>query len=684
MHKRYLLLLALILLLALLPRLWLWNDQGRAGMVYPGDQDEYYRGSIHLVLQGDYYDEGQWLRPPMTSLFLAGIFAITGINIPLAMLVQCVLSAATCVVLAEIARSVFASQRAGIAAALLAAVFLPFASYASQMYAETLYIFFIAVALLLFELSRRRGMPWRWLLAGGIVWGLATLTRPVGLYALPMMMAWVWLLGRAGQRYKSALALLIGFVLVITPWAIRNYTVYDQVVLVDTNGGVSFWLGNLLEPNERELQGVWNHTIPNSATRQKVAMSRAIDNIKREPLTFLARLRYKTVSLWQLDTRLFVSNAPIGITLDERSLSFALASDVQYVAIMVLALLGLVLSLPPERNAVLLGWVVYGTLLSAVSLGHPRLRLPLLVTMIVYAALPLAHPQVIWERVKTASWFRRALLVVGVGIVGFLFYAHAYIPFVQSHYWVAMSYLGGGEQAIERAIAAAPDTYLPYVRLGDWHRQQGDRDDALVAYNAAARFAPQNTYVQAQRVDLYRHMGNEEGMQQAMDAIAAFGWDNNQMYVWAWHNLPAHTGTHLDIGAPGLGVIRGFYAAEVEEDSGRVYRWTKGHAQVRFGTQQAQNGGNTVADGKQPTHIGLVLKAHLPDTPVGVYYQHVLVETVHVGTTWQQVSIPIDARAMLTTQDDTVTLLELRSPTHIVHVDEPYPQGVVLAEAWVE
>lgn len=684
MHKRSILLLALVFLLALLPRLWLWDDQGRAGMVYPGDQDEYYRGAIHLVLQGDYYDEGQWLRPPMTSLFLAGIFAVTGINIPLAMLVQCVLSAATCMVLAEIARSVFASQRVGIAAGLLSALFLPFASYASQMYAETLFIFFIAVALLLFEIARRRGMPWRWLLAGGVVWGLATLTRPVGLYALPMMMAWVWVRSQAGQRYKPALALLIGFVLVITPWAIRNYTVYDQVVLVDTNGGVSFWLGNLLEPNERELQGVWNDTIPNSATRQKVAMARALDNIKREPLTFLAGLRYKTVSLWQLDTRLFVSNAPIGITLDERSLSFAVASDVQYVAIMVLALLALVLTLPSERNIVLLGWVVYGTLLSAVSLGHPRLRLPLLVTMIVYAALPLAHPQVIWERLKTASWFRRALLLVGMGVLGFLLYAHAYIPFVQSQYWVALSYLGGGEQAIERAIAAAPDNYLPYVRLGNWQKHQGNRDDALAAYDAAARLAPQNTYVQAQRVALYRHMGNEESMHQAMDAIAAFGWDNNQMYVWAWHNLPAYTGTRLDVGAPALGVMRGVYAAETDEDSGRIYRWTKGHAQVRFGTQQAQNGGNTVANGKQSTQIGLVLKAHLPDTPVGVYYQHALIETVHVGTIWQQVTIPIDDSISLTAQGDAGTLLELRSPTHVVRVDEPYPQGVALAEAWVE
>lgn len=581
-QRTYNLLLGLIVLLALLPRLWLWNDQGRAGMVYPGDQQEYYQGALHILLEGEYYDEGQWLRPPLTSLFLAAIFAVTGISVPKAMLAQCFLSAATLPLLAEIARRLFASWRAGLVAALLAALFLPYASQASQLMSETLFIFMITAALLLFEIAREKGMRWQWLLAGGIVWGLAALTRPVGVYALPLLMGWAvlmkfkqqgnnWGLQRREMphhtmrdivrvpltfiRHPTALliqplAILLGFMLVVAPWTARNFMVYNHLVLVDTNGGMSFWLGNLLTPEERELQGVWNRTIPNSAERQQVALQRAMDNIRQEPLLFIARMRYKTVSLWQLDTRLFVANAPIGITLDERSLWFAVASDVEYVVIMLLAVPGVVLARPKERSWTLIGWVLYGTLLSAVSLGHPRLRLPLMMVVFVYAALPLAHPQLLWERLKQSSWLQRSGMLLGWLVFAFLIYAHAYIPFVQSQHWLLRARLGGGEPAIQRAIGAAPDNYLPYVALGDHYREIGldvlaeDRQRgrdvltrALHAYDEAATRASQNTYTHARILELHCLLGNTAGAEQARAAIAEVGWDNSQFYAWAKDNL---------------------------------------------------------------------------------------------------------------------------------------------------
>ncbi|HET8630164.1 MAG TPA: glycosyltransferase family 39 protein, partial [Thermomicrobiales bacterium] len=385
----YPLALCAIFALALGLRVWLWTGQGRAAAIFPGgDQDDYYRGAIHLLLHGDYYDEGQWMRPPVTSLFLVAVFAVAGVNIPLALLAQCVVSAATPLLLAGLARRLFASRRAGLAAALAAALFLPYIDYASQVMSETLFIFLVSAALLLFEVAWRRGMPWRWLLAGGAVWGLATLTRPVGLYAVPLLALWAWWerarLGAGGTaariaRWATALrgraallaggALLLGCVAVIAPWTARNEAVYHQLVVVDTNGGISFWLGNLLTPGERDLQFVWNRTLPNSALRQQAALARARANIAARPDLFLLHTRDKVVSLWQLDVRLFAGNATVGLDVYPRSLLFAAASDAEYVALLVLALVGLVASRPGERNLAVLGWPVYGTLLTAVSLG---------------------------------------------------------------------------------------------------------------------------------------------------------------------------------------------------------------------------------------------------------------------------------------------------------------------------
>jgi len=237
----YTLLLAGVLLLAMLPRLWLWLDHGTSGVVYPADEDEYYRGAIHILLNQDYYDTGQWLRPPLTSIFLAGVFAVAGVNIPLAMLVQAIISLLTLVLLAELAHLMSGSRRVALVAALLAGLFLPYASYASQMLSETLFTLLMAATLLLFEAARRRDLDPRWMLMCGLVWGLATLTRPIAFYALPLTVGLIWVGGavvRRGlrQRWLPALpvrrrvwagaALLAGFVLINTPWVIRNYAVH--------------------------------------------------------------------------------------------------------------------------------------------------------------------------------------------------------------------------------------------------------------------------------------------------------------------------------------------------------------------------------------------------------------------------------------------------------------------------
>ncbi len=663
------------MVLALAVRLWLWCEQGRAGVVYPGDQDEYYRGAIHLLLQGDYYDEGQWLRPPLTSLWLAGIFALVGVDIPLALLLQCVVSAGMVLLLAAIARSLFASQRAGVAAALLAAFFLPYASYASQLLSETLFIFTTAAALLIFEAARQRGMAWRWLLAGGVMWGLATLTRPVGLYAVPLLLLWAvagaWWQGgmhhlsRIG-RYAACsippLALLLGFVLVVAPWSVRNYAVYGDVVLVDTNGGVSFWLGNLLEPEERELQFVWNETLPDSAQRENAAMQRALQNIASDPMLFLVRMRYKTVSLWQLDIRLFAGNGPIGITLDERSLLFALASDVQYVALMLLAIVGVVLALPRERSLVLLGWPLYGTLLCAVSLGHPRLRLPLLITAFVYAALPLAHPRLVWVRLRQAGRLQRGALVGGMALFALLIFARVYIPFGQSMGWLAVAHLGGGEAAARRAIAAMPENYLPYTALGSLQRQAGDTAAALAAYEQAAARAPQNSLVQAQRLDLLRRMGADAEAQAAMGRIAAYGWDSNQLYRWAWERLPFAATLPLDMGTPAPGVMRGFYPVEWER--GRSIRWSMERAAVRI----------AAPDTTTPFTATLLLRADAESTPVVLSYGGRQQTTLQVGTAWRRFEVvlpPVDG------------VLVLQTEAHVVSVQQPYPRGIAIGGVWV-
>lgn len=664
----YWLLLIGVLLVAGVLRLWLWLDHGRAGVVYPADQDEYYRGAIHMLLEGGYYDTGQWMRPPVTSIFLAAVFAVAGVNIPLAMLVQVVVSLLTMLLLAELARLMSGSRRVALVAALLSGLFLPYASYASQMLSETLFTLLMAATLLLFEAARRRDLHPAWMLMCGTVWGMATLTRPIAFYALPLTVGMIWLGGMllrrvlrqqwlpalpVRRRVLAGAALLAGFVLVNTPWVIRNYNVHGHLILTDTSGGTSFWLGNLLTPEERNLQFEWNETIPNLAERQSTAMSRAFDNIRAEPLLFISRTRNKAISLWQFDSRLFAANAPIGITLDEGSLPFALAADVQYSLLLLLAVAGIVLARRSEQSAAVLLWAVYGTLLSAVSLGHPRLRLPLLLFAFVYAALVLAQPRSTWARWRAAPAWRRGLLLAGVVGLLLIWFARIYIPFGQSQLWLLVGHITRDVQAVERGIAAMPDNYLPYVAQGDLLREQGDLAGARAAYAAAAERNPHNSYVWAWQIELARLSGDTATVDAAMGALQAVSWDSNQLYTWAWRHLPACTAPAFDPLAPAVGGLRGGYPVTVADD-GRGERWLMERAQFRL---------------PQAGMLALEVRAQQPDTPVQVWLDGVLVQQIVVGTAWQPLVLDVPR---------SCAVIELRAPASVLDVAQPYPRSIAV------
>jgi tetratricopeptide (TPR) repeat protein len=333
---------------------------------------------------------------------------------------------------------------------------------------------------------------------------------------------------------------------------------------------------------------------------------------------------------------------------------------------MLLAVAGVVLARRSQHSLPLLLWPLYGTLLSAVSLGHPRLRLPLLVAAFVYAALPLAHPRLAWQRLRAAAWWRRLLLLAALLALLLLWFARVYLPFAQSQFWLLRARLADNPALLEQASAAMPESYLPYATLGTMRREQGDLPGALAAYEAAHARAPQNARINAHLLSLYRRFGQVAAMREAMASLAAFGWDNNQTYAWAWRNLPPAPVPRLDMSAPAPGVLRGVYPEET--DGVYTFRWTHERAEMRLALAGAEK-------------LLLLLRAPQPATPVAVYYNGEQVARLQVGTAWQTFSVPLPASS---SSGQGWQHIVLETPTRVQSTAEPYPRGVALGGAWLE
>jgi hypothetical protein len=172
-------------------------------------------------------------HPPLYPLLLAGLSEI-GLGSTLAhRSLGLVLGAVTIVLVALIARRV-AGERAGIAAAALAAIYPIFIAVDGDLMSETLYGPLIAGSLLaaLHMVDRpsvRTGAVLGALLA------LAALTRTEALLFLPLLaLPLAWRGGGAGRAARVG-ATLAACALVLAPWVIRNASTFERFVPISTN-----------------------------------------------------------------------------------------------------------------------------------------------------------------------------------------------------------------------------------------------------------------------------------------------------------------------------------------------------------------------------------------------------------------------------------------------------------------
>ncbi len=211
-------------------------------------------------------------QAPLYPLSLAALYSVFGANPFVGKLYGILVGVATVYVSYDLARRVFANERIAWMAALFVAVYPGLLTSSHLLLSETLFTFLLVLAFDLLvaattiltpslSLSERGAGKRGWLVltAAGAVWGAATLTRGITLYFILPLVAWFFIaLGKDRWRaFPRALVFTLTALAVIAPWTLPNYTVFNQFVLLETKGGVNFWLGNSpFTPNDF-IRNVW-------------------------------------------------------------------------------------------------------------------------------------------------------------------------------------------------------------------------------------------------------------------------------------------------------------------------------------------------------------------------------------------------------------------------------------------
>jgi 4-amino-4-deoxy-L-arabinose transferase-like glycosyltransferase len=193
-------------------------------------------------------------RAPLFTVALAGLskLGLTGGD---GRLLGVLTGAAAIVALGLLGRRL-ATPRAGLIAAGVAAVYPTLIAADGALMTESLYGALAAFSLLAaYRLVEAPGLG-RALVLGALV-GLASLSRGEGLLLLPLLL--VPLVRRPGGL-RAAGAVLVAFVVVLAPWTIRNYSVFDRPVLVATEGGETLAGANCDQSYYGDRTGTWIYT----------------------------------------------------------------------------------------------------------------------------------------------------------------------------------------------------------------------------------------------------------------------------------------------------------------------------------------------------------------------------------------------------------------------------------------
>ncbi len=343
----------------------------------------------------NYWGEPTAFRPPVYSLFLAGVYAITGHSLAAVRLLQALLDSVTVLLVYGIARQLFGGRVALLAGTGTA--LYPLLIYETGLIIpETLsYTLQFAAIVLLLQLhtAGHRALP----LLSGLLIGLTVLARPTAALWAPLILLWIIWPGLMRRSWEKLALTLAGLAVVFAPWVLRNALALGAFVPISSNGAVNIWCGNnpladggSVQPTQETWNGADYPTrglhgwagLSEVESNQRFA-DRGLAWIRENPAMFARLIPKKLARLW----------SPVSYSVQfGRQASGALVALAlpPYLVFLALAFAGIYRHRRAWRQTFpLLAVVISVNLMVIPYYGATRYGIPMVVALILFAAVAL-------------------------------------------------------------------------------------------------------------------------------------------------------------------------------------------------------------------------------------------------------------------------------------------------------
>jgi Flp pilus assembly protein TadD len=461
---------------------------------------------------------GHWLgdhvfyQSPLYPYFLAVIYFLFGHKLLLVYLLQALLGSLDCLLICAIGTRLF-DRRVGLLAGFIAALYKSFLFYDGLLLKTFLEVLLLDLSLWLLLLTRAK-LRFGLALLAGIALGLGALNRDNYLALAPFLALWLFLaLAQNPIKLRLGLAalFLLGFSSLVALTAYRNYRVGHDLVLITSQGGQNFYIGNhrdnywggyqappflranpLFEESDFRDEAVrrTGQTEWKPSELSNFWFKQTGQEIQADPSRFLSRLGRKAL--------LFFGHQEISDNLSYQFfaqnfswlLKFPLLSSG---LIFPLGLLGLGLALFRKQGRLLaLTLAVYSASV-ILFFVFSRYRLQVAPELIIFAAFAIFEGFRFFREQRFRSLLIALVALAGLGVVTQLNWLHesmdnAYFT-LGNHYFRQQQY----PEAVamyEKATQLAPNRYHYFLQLGRTYLLSQNPDMAIINLRKAVELEP--------------------------------------------------------------------------------------------------------------------------------------------------------------------------------------------------
>ena len=495
---------------------------------FPGVDEERYVAMGRMLAEGKVPDVRPWFHPPGLAYALGTVFSMAGRGLLAPRMVQAMVSTASCGLAYLVALRLF-ERRVAVCAAAVCAIHgvLVFETYELLPPTWILATSLTALWLLLRAAESKRPSA---SFAAGAALGIAAVFGPT---ILPFAAFAAWWL----RRPALVAAFAAGVLLPMAPVTWGNWQRGHEVVLVSTNGGINFYLGN----NEHydETLAVrpgphWDELKDRPHRAGVTTESGASAYYYGEGLAFWRDHPAGAAALYLRKIYLFLDGPEIPrdtdiVTMrDASGLLRALVTRgppwLPDGVLIPLALVGAVMSWRERgRLALLYGFVAVQALVIAVFFVTSRYRVPVLPVLAMFACEGIRRMAVAW---RASTGARRAIPVAAC--LALAVPLNVQVRESSGHYDAELDfyrglafrrYLHDPERALtffQRATTEDPADGRSWMELGDTLEGLGRTRQAVAAWLAAGEADPWEAHARRKAGKALTSAGDLDG------AIAAF------------------------------------------------------------------------------------------------------------------------------------------------------------------